>query len=101
MPLPFAVEGWQILCEEILPEQILDLRPADAYDRAHLEGAVSVPYSEFQDEAEAALDKGRTVLLVDAGGARAAEMVIWLRERGYDAAYLKGGMAGWTGPLDR
>ena len=101
MPLPFAVEGWQILCEEILPEQILDLRTDDAFDKAHLQGAVSVPYANFQDEAEGILDQGRSVLLVDGAGARAAEMVIWLRQRGYDAAYLKGGMARWTGPLER
>ena len=98
--LPFSVEGWQILCEEILPQQIVDIRTHDRFRRAHLEGALSVPYTDFQARAPAALDRARSVLVVDAGGARAAEMAIWLKQRGYDAAYLKGGMAAWAGPLE-
>ncbi len=98
--LPFSVEGWQLLTEDIQPQQIIDIRPEDLFSRAHLEGAVSVPYNDFQDRVEAALQPGRSVLVVDAGGARAAEMAIWLRNRGFDAGYLKGGIAAWSGPLE-
>ena len=35
-------------------------------------------------------DRGH-VLVVDPGGARAAEMAVWLRRHGIDASYLVGG----------
>ena len=35
------------------------------------------------------------------GGARAAEMAVWLRRHGIDASYLVGGYSQWTGSLDR
>jgi len=97
--LPFAVEGWQLQCEEIAVDRILDIRPAESFAKAHLERAESVPYTDFQDRAEGLLEAGQSVLIVDAGGARAAEMVVWLKQRGVDAAYLKGGMAAWGGTL--
>jgi len=40
------------------------------------------------------------ILLVDEGGARAAEMAVWLRARGQPACYLVGGMSAWRGPLE-
>jgi rhodanese-related sulfurtransferase len=39
------------------------------------------------------------VVLLDGGGARAAELALWLRQIGYDAGYLVGGMARWMGDL--
>jgi len=97
--LPFAVEGWQLQCEEIAVDRILDIRPVEGFLRAHLEGAESVPYTDFQDDVEGLLEAGQAVLVVDSGGARAAEMAMWLKQRGHDAAYLKGGMSGWSGEL--
>jgi rhodanese-related sulfurtransferase len=41
------------------------------------------------------------VLLVDEGGARAAEMAVWLRARGVNARYLVGGMSTWRGAVER
>ncbi len=98
--LPFSIEGWQIQAEEILPQHIVDIRPEEGFRRARLEGALSLPYTDCQDRAEATLPRGESVLVVDAGGARAAEMALWLRARGYDAGFLKGGMAAWSGDLE-
>ncbi len=100
-PLPFVVQAWQIQTGELQPEQIVDLRTADRFARGHLAGALNLPYTAFQEEAEEALDASRSVLLVDPAGARAAEMATWLRARGFSAGYLEGGMAAWTGPLER
>lgn len=100
-PLPFVVQAWQLLTGELRPDQIVDLRDADRFARGHLPGAISLPYSAFQEDAEDTLAPERSVLVVDPAGARAAEMATWLRARGFSAGYLEGGMAAWTGPLER
>lgn len=99
--LPFVVQGWQILTGELVAQQIVDLRTPDRFARGHLAGALNLPYTAFQEEAEALLDPERSVLVVDPAGARAAEMATWLRARGFSAGYLEGGMAAWLGPLER
>jgi len=99
-PMPFAVEAWQLQCGEVVPDRILDLRQPERFSRGHLAGAVNLPYERLQVEALELLDPGETVLLVDPGGARAAELATWLRARGRAAGYLEGGLAAWTGPLE-
>jgi len=96
-----AIQAWEILCGEASFEVIVDLREPDMFARGHMCGARNLPYGRFQDEALACLPEGPAVLVVDPGGARAAEMATWLRRRGRPAAYLEGGMAAWTGPLER
>lgn len=98
--IPFVVQGWQVLTGELRFDRVVDLRPEDRYARGHLPGAVHIPYTAFQEEALERLALGETVLVVDAGGARAAEMATWLRARGYQAGYLEGGLAAWVGPLE-
>lgn len=98
--IPFAVEPWQVLCGEVVPGQVVDLRQPDRFARGHLPGALNLPYERLQAEA-GVLDRGRSVLLVDPAGARAAEMATWLRARGYDAGFLVGGLSAWTGDLER
>ncbi len=95
------MQPWQLQTGALQPEQILDLRAPDRFARGHLRGAVNVPYNAFQEEALQVLDPDRTVMVVDPGGARAAEMATWLRARGFRAGYLEGGMSAWIGPLER
>lgn len=101
MALPLAVQGWQLQCGEVQPDCILDLRQPDFFRRGHLPGARNLPYERFQAEALHAVQGARAVLVVDPGGARAAEMATWLRARGVPAAFLEGGLAAWTGALER
>jgi len=98
---PLAIQAWQVVCGEVQPEQILDIREPDQYGRAHIPGAINVPYGDLQDRGPRALDPARSVLVVDPGGARAAEMAVWLRGRGFNASYLEGGMGAWTGELEK
>lgn len=99
--ISLAIEAWQVVCGEVQPDQILDIREPDLFARAHIPGAVNVPYGEVQDRGTQALDSTQTVLVVDPGGARAAEMAVWLRGQGFEASYLEGGMAAWTGDLQK
>lgn len=99
--IPFAVEGWQLAAGEIRPDQVVDLREPDRFARGHLPGALNISYGQFQEQAPARLDRAKSVLVVDLGGARAAEMATWLRARGFDAGFLEGGMTAWRGPVER
>ena len=97
---PTAVQPWQLACAEVAPDMVLDLRGHDRFVRGHLPGARCVPYLAFQHEAEQLCEGAQLVLVVDAGGARAAEMATWLSGRGVRTAWLEGGMAAWKGPLE-
>lgn len=99
--IPFAVHAWQLQVDEVVPDQILDIRQPAYFARGHLKGSVNMPYERLQDEGPALLDPTRTVLVVDPGGARAAEMAAWLNAQGFQAGFLEGGLGLWTGPLER
>jgi rhodanese-related sulfurtransferase len=96
-----AVMAWELLCGAQQPELIIDIREPEAHARGHLPGARCLPYGRFQAEALALSRGAGPLLVVDAAGARAAEMATWLCARGRPAAWLEGGMAAWAGPLER
>ena len=98
---PIDIAGWQLQCGEFTPDVVVDLRQPDAFSRARLHGAINIPYEQLQARGPAELEPGQQILLVDPGGARAAEMAVWLRRHGLAAHYLVGGYANWTGELER
>ena len=98
---PLGVEPWRVICGELAFSQVLDIREADPFNRGHLPGAIHIPYRDVQVEALGRVDANQPLLVVDPGGARAAEMAVFLRGQGIEASYLEGGMAAWTGPLER
>jgi len=76
--------------------QTLDLREEDEFADAHIAGAVRAE----QDEVEGALEslsQDRPVVVVCADGKRSSEVAADLRERGFQAAVIKGGMKAWSG----
>jgi len=95
------VAAWQLQCGEVQVDTIVDLRQPSAFEKARLKGACNIPYEQIQSRGPTELREGGHVLLVDPGGARAAEMAVWLRRQGIHASYLVGGYASWTGPLER
>ncbi len=99
-PLPTPILGWQLMCGEVTPGLVLDLRDPDHFARGHLTGARCLPYLAFQAEALGLCVGAELVLVVDPRGARAAEMATWLAHRGVRAGWLEGGMAAWKGPLE-
>ena len=98
---PLGVEAWRVICGELPFSQVLDIREADQFNRGHLPGAIHVPYRDVQIAALGRVDASQPLLVVDPGGARAAEMAVFLRGQGVQASYLEGGMAAWTSPLER
>lgn len=94
------IHSWELEHQIFTPGCIIDMRSAEQYSRGHIPGSHNVPYESFQVDAESVVNEGDTVLVVDEGGARAAEMAVWIRGRGFDGRYLSGGMGSWRGTLE-
>ena len=76
--------------------QLLDLRGDDEWVEARIAGAVR-PEGDDLDATLESLDEDRPLLVICSDGERSAEVAGELRERGFQAASIKGGMKGWTG----
>src|SRR2546427_3090045 len=76
--------------------QAVDLRDREEFGRGHIPGAVNVPEEELEERLDQ-LSKDLPVIVVCAEGDRSGRVVAQLRERGYEAAGVKGGMKAWGG----
>lgn len=76
--------------------QLVDVRTPAEFRRGHLPGARSVPIFELPDRlAGLGLDRGRPVIAICLTAHRSIPAVRLLREAGFDAAQLAGGMLAW------
>lgn len=76
--------------------QALDVQGDDEYAEAHIAGAVRAQ----DDQLEAALEslsQDLPVVVVCTDGKRSPDVASDLRERGFQAAVIKGGMRAWAG----
>jgi rhodanese-related sulfurtransferase len=75
---------------------VLDVRPAEEYEAAHIPGAVSIPLRELERRLDS-LPRGREVVAYCRGPycVLAPDAVKLLRARGYDATSLGDGVAEW------
>ena len=94
------IHSWELENQLFSPGCIIDMRSVEQFSRGHIPNAHNVPYECFQVDAESLVVEGKPVLVVDQGGARAAEMAVWMRARGWDGRYLSGGMTAWRGVLE-
>lgn len=76
--------------------QLLDVRTAFEFSGGHIEGAVSVPILDFPGRLPTLkLDPARMVVAICLSAHRSIPAVRLLRQRGFDARQLKGGMLAW------
>lgn len=76
--------------------QLVDVRTAAEFRRGHVHGALSVPISELPSRLERlGLDRRRPVIAICLTAHRSIPAVRLLREAGFDAAQLAGGMLAW------
>lgn len=76
---------------------IMDVRKAADYERGHIAGAAQVQLSRWASpDGIARLPRGKKIVVVSYTGNAAAQAAGGLRMLGYDAAVLKGGIAGWA-----
>jgi rhodanese-related sulfurtransferase len=74
---------------------IVDVREFYEFDAGHIEGAVHIPLRQLPISYED-LAKDRPVVVACQIGQRSALAADFLRERGWDAHNLEGGMEAWA-----
>jgi rhodanese-related sulfurtransferase len=78
---------------------LLDVREDDEWVAGHIAGAVHAPMSrlpqQLHDQPDL-LGVDDTIVVVCKVGSRSAHVTAWLRQQGYDAANLAGGMLAWA-----
>jgi rhodanese-related sulfurtransferase len=101
------MESGKLEAEQLAPEdarevvatqrgQAIDLRDREEFAQGHIPGAVNVPEEELSERVDE-LSKDLPVIVVCADGDRSGRVVAQLRERGFEAASVKGGMKAWGG----
>jgi rhodanese-related sulfurtransferase len=77
--------------------QLLDVRTSEEYQRGHLKDAFLADWTNRQQfiERVQALDKSKPVYTYCLSGGRSGAATAWLRENGYTAYNLEGGIAAW------
>lgn len=78
------------------PPVLLDVRTGIEWEKSRIASAVSVPLLSLGERlASLALDPARPVVAICLSAHRSVPAVRLLRERGYVAAQLEGGMLAW------
>lgn len=78
--------------------QLLDVRTPAEFAGGHIRGAINVPVTALSSRLDALkLDPGRPVVAICLTAHRSVPAVRLLRQRGFDAAQLAGGMIAWRG----
>lgn len=78
------------------PIQLVDVRTAIEHRQSRIAGAISAPILDWPAALDAlGLDHARPVLAICLSAHRSIPAVRMLRERGFEAAQLDGGMLAW------
>lgn len=75
---------------------IVDVREADEFAGARVDGATNVPLSELAGRL-GDIPKDRTVYIMCLSGGRSARATAFLEEEGYDVVNVLGGISQWHG----
>ncbi len=81
------------------PHYLLDVREPEEHELASLEGGVLIPMGELGARL-AELPKDRPIVVMCHHGIRSAHAVHHLREAGFDALNLSGGIDAWSVEID-
>ena len=75
--------------------QFVDVREDDEWQAGHIDGAQHIPLRELSERL-GQLSAGRRIVAVCRSGSRSAVAVRGLRQLGYDAENLDGGVTAWS-----
>ncbi|MEQ1702646.1 MAG: rhodanese-like domain-containing protein [Ilumatobacteraceae bacterium] len=74
---------------------MLDVREYDEWMAGHAPDALHLSMSGLPDRL-GEIDRNRRIICVCRSGNRSARVTAWLRQQGYDATNLAGGMTAWA-----
>jgi rhodanese-related sulfurtransferase len=77
---------------------VLDVREDDEWAAGHIPGAVHVPMMRVPQQLQfdpGPLTPEAAIVVVCHVGSRSAQVTAWLRQQGYEATNLNGGMLAW------
>lgn len=81
---------------------ILDVREQDEYDAGHIPGAILIPYTEIENQAEEKLpDKDKLLLVYYRSGRRSKIAAETLVELGYSNIKEFGGIIDWPYEIEK
>ena len=80
------------------PVKLVDVREADEFAYAHVEGAISMPLSGLEDTADQ-LDKDENYYGMCLSGARSTAACQYLASKGYKVTNVMGGISAWRGEV--
>lgn len=78
--------------------KVVDIRQAQDFEAAHIEGAVNIPFGKGMQEKFVDLPKDKKLVVACYTGQTAGQAVAILRALGYDALSLQSGMTGGYAP---
>lgn len=74
---------------------VLDVREPQEWEHGRIDGAVHVPLQQLPERLEE-LSRDDQLLVVCKVGGRSQQATAFLREKGFDAVNLAGGLLDWT-----
>jgi len=95
LPVPVPTVDVSSLPSEAV---LLDVREDDEWAAGHIAGAVHVPMMQLPQRLQyepGPITPENPVVVVCKMGGRSAQVTAWLRNQGYDALNLAGGMLAW------
>ena len=95
-----TVNEYAVWRRESTPHFLLDVRQPEEYATAKIEGATLIPLAELPGRL-AELPKGLPLVVMCHHGMRSAHAVHHLREAGFDALNLSGGIDAWSRDIDQ
>jgi rhodanese-related sulfurtransferase len=75
--------------------QVVDVRTAVEHAAGHISGAAHIPLERLGPDAAEQLDSGRPLVVYCRGGNRSATAAEALRNSGYEAHSIDGGLVAW------
>jgi len=92
----------QRMMKDPVKEIIVDVREPWRYDRAHIPGAINIPFDGAHERIIKELPGNERIVFVCHGGPMGDELASILSNDGFTDVYnLKGGMHRWKGDLAR
>ena len=96
---PFCVRMGTVTPQEFAKQRadshLLDVREDDEWQAGHIDGAQHIPLGDLGARL-AEVPKGQRVVAVCRSGSRSAAAVRGLKQQGYDAENLDGGVTAWA-----